>query len=402
MRISIKTLGCRLNQAESNKIAEKLASFGVELAFSAKSEPDLCIINTCCITEKAVTKSRLEINKIRNRHKSAKVLLCGCAQELKSEADFFVEEKDKISEFIYDSFLKNNKIVRQDTNKLFKRGRTRAFLKIQDGCNNFCSYCIIPYVRKKMLSVPFFQVLEEIRKKEELGFKEIILTGVNIGKYKNKDLDLTGLVKKILKETSISRIRFGSINPDSVDDKFISLFQNERVCPHLHLSLQSGSDSILKRMNRNYKTRDYLNIVRKIRRKYSDFNFTTDVIVGFPGETREEFEETCNFVKKVGFSKVHIFKYSRREGTVADKMDKQLNVNIKKERALKLRLIDKDLEARFSEKMIGQRKEILFENKRKEYFSGFTKNYFKVRLRSRENLKNKIKTLKISNNHLTI
>jgi threonylcarbamoyladenosine tRNA methylthiotransferase MtaB len=402
MKIAIKTLGCRLNQAESNQIAEKLANFGVKIDFIAKNKADLYIINTCCITEKAVTKSRLEINKIKNRYKKAKILVCGCAQELKSKADFFIEDKNKIPQFIYDRFIKNKKIIHQDTNKLFKNVKTRAFIKIQDGCNNFCAYCIIPYVRRKMVSMPFPQVLKEIKQKEKQGFKEIILTGVNIGKYKNKNLDLATLVKKILKETNIFRIRFGSINPESISDEFISLFKNSRACPHLHLSLQSGSDTVLKRMRRNYTTKNYLNIVKKIYKKYPDFNFTTDIIIGFPGETEKEFRATCKFVEKIGFSKIHIFQYSKREKTLAAKMSNHISYNLKRKRALELAKINNFLKERFIKKMVGRQEEVLLENKRNNYYSGFTKNYFKIRLRSQEDLKNKVKIIKIQKSNLTI
>lgn len=402
MKVSIKTLGCRLNWAESDQIANKLADLGVEITSVIRDDLDICIINSCCITEKAVTKSRREINKIRNSHKNTRILLCGCAQELKSEADFYVKDKNDIPEFIYNKFIKNKKLVHKKTSKLFNRERTRAFIKIQEGCDNFCAYCIIPYVRQKMFSIPYAQVLEEIKEKEELGFKEIVLTGVNIGKYKDKQLDLTGLVKKILEKTDVCRIRFGSINPESIDENFISLFTNKRVCNHLHLSLQSGSDNVLSKMRRNYTAEDYLNIVREIYREHPDFNFTTDVIVGFPGETEKDFLSTCNFVQEVNFSKIHIFRYSRREGTLAAQMDNQVKRREKKERALKLANIDLILGKNFKKKMLGKEEEILFEGKRKGYFYGFTNNYFRVKLKSKESLKNKIVILKINNNNLTI
>ena len=402
MKIAIKTLGCRLNQAESDKIAEKLANFGVEVDYLFKNKSNLYIINTCCITEKAVTKSRQIINNIRNKHKKTIIIGCGCAKDIKDEVDLFVEDKNKISKEIYNKFIKNNKFDQSNTNKLPKHSYTRAFIKIQDGCNNFCTYCIIPYVRQKMISISYNKIINEIKRKEEQGFKEIVLTGVNIGKYKNKKIDLVELVKRILKNTKIHRIRFGSINPDHVSNGFISLFKNKRACRHLHLSLQSGSDSVLERMNRNYNTKDYLNIINKINSEYTDFNFTTDIIVGFPGETREEFIETCEFAERVGFSKIHIFPYSKRKGTVAYKMHNQLDYSKKKKRTIVLKEINKVLEENFKRKMLGKREEILFENRKDNCYSGFTKNYFKVKLNSKENLRNKIKVIKILKSNLTI
>ncbi len=404
MKISIKTLGCRLNQAESNKIAEELDKFGLEIDIIAPTgrKADLYIINTCCITAKAVTKSRREINKIRNNNKKTIIIGCGCAKSLKSEVDLFIEDKNKIPGLIYNKFVKNKIIVQNRTNKIDNKIHTRAFIKIQDGCNNFCTYCIIPYIREKMVSIESDKILKEIKEKERKGCKEILLTGVNIGKYLSNKLDLTNLVKKILEKTNINRIRFGSINPDSINDQFLSLFENDRICQHLHLSLQSGSDSVLKRMNRHYNTKDYLNIVKKIYKKYPDFNFTTDVIVGFPGESKSEFMETCKFVKIVKFSKIHIFPFSKREGTVACNMDKQINYNKKIERVKILEKINKKLMGDFEKKMLGKKEEILFENRKNSCFSGFTKNYFKVKLNSKENLGNKLKIIKILESNLIL
>ena len=253
-----------------------------------------------------------------------------------------------------------------------------------------------------MVSISYFEIINDIKNKEQQGYREVVLSGVNIGKYKSKKIDLVQLIQKILSETNIKRIRFGSVNPDHVSDRFIKLFENERICNHLHLSLQSGSDSVLKRMNRKYNSKEYLDTTNKFYSKYPDFNFTTDVIVGFPSESNKEFRETSEFIKRIKFSKVHIFPYSRREGTVACNMKGQIKNELKRKRLNDLKKINDKLIEAFNEKMINRSEEVLFEGEKKDIYSGFTKNYFKVKLKSNKNIKNQLKIIKIKKNNLTI
>lgn len=422
MKIAINTLGCKLNQAESSQIAESLVDFGFSITNSKYAKADLYIINTCSVTQKAERESRQAVYQIKNRDSHAKILVTGCCQIDAPEVTF-LKNKEKIVDIIVKEFgkqkFKQSVVLHQykDTamplvpsvthwhsknlfNLCLKTQRTRALVKIQDGCDNFCTYCIIPYVRGKPKSIPACQIVKDIKKKESFGFKEIVLTGVNIGKYEDGKLGLVDLVKRILKETQIPRIRFSSINPEFVNDKFISLFEENRICQHLHLSLQSGSNAVLRRMRRNYTTQQYLNIVQKIYRKFPDFGFTTDIIVGFPAESENEFKETCDFVKKIGFLKIHIFRYSRRQNTCAAKMCNQISEEVKRKRATRLEQLNKILKAKFQKKMLGKKSDVLFEIKRGSRWLGFTSNYLRVKQKSNYNLKNQIKNITIFKDNL--
>lgn len=402
MKINIKTLGCRLNQAESDKIIDDLRSFGINIS-NTENDADLYIINTCCITHTALKKSRQEIHKIRNREKGIKIWVCGCAKELESEADLFIENKEEIPKILAREFLNEQNNCNGRVNILCEDNkRTRVFIKIQDGCNNRCTYCIIPGIRGKSKSLKAGEIIERIREKEKAGFKEIVLTGVSIGQYEYDRLNLTMLVKKILKTTNVPRIRFSSINPESIGDEFIGLFNDKRLCRHLHLSLQSGCDSVLQRMGRKYDRKRYQEVVEKIYKKYPDFNFTTDIIVGFPGETDEEFSNTCEFVKKIGFSKIHIFRYSKREGTGAALMQNMIDERVKRNRAEKLKDIANSLKEKFYLNMLGKECRVLFEGNKGDIWQGFTNNYIRVKYQNDSDLKNNIKRVIISKDNLIL
>lgn len=402
MKVAIKTLGCKLNQAESEEIAEKLWSFGIFLV-PPKDKADLYLINTCSITTTALKKSRQEIHKIRNKNKNVKIWICGCAKELANQADMFLENKEQmfdriVKDFLFEKDSKRLEIHLRSRSKL--HSRTRAFLKIQDGCDNFCSYCIIPYRRGGPKSIRSSEIIKKINQKLKEDYKEVVLEGVNILKYRDGKMNLCGLVKNILSKTKIKRIRFGSIDPHLVTEEFIKLFRNKRVCRHLHLSLQSGSDKILEKMNRKYRIRDYLEIVKKIYQIYPNFGFTTDVIVGFPGETEKDFKDTYDLIKKVKFLKVHVFRYSKRDGTRAAHLPETCDERTKKERAQRLALLNRKLKRDFHDKIIGKTLLVLFENKKDGFWYGFADNYARVRLKSNLNLKNQIKKVKIGRDNL--
>lgn len=321
MRFFIYTLGCRLNQAESFNLTEKLQENGHILTCQ---KPNFIIINSCSVTHKADRESRQIVRTLKRRHPQAKIIFTGCSRIKIPEVDYCILNKEKIIEIVGKIESRKDK-----NNKKHKKRKKKVFIKIQDGCDEFCTYCIVPYRRGKPQDRNEQESLEEIKKREQQGYQEIVLTGANIGKYKN----LAVLVTKILQQTKIPKISFGSIAPQYINDQFLSLWQNPRLKQHLHLSLQSGSDTVLKRMNRQYTTKKYLTLVRKIYKLYPDFQLTTDIIVGFPGETEGEFKETYQFVKKCRFAKLHIFRYSKREGTAAAKMSNQVDEKSKRKRA---------------------------------------------------------------------
>jgi len=266
-------------------------------------------------------------------------------------------------------------------NKDFKISRTRALVKIQDGCNNFCSYCIVPFARGREQSRSSIEILEEIENKISNGYKEIVITGINIGQWKENGKDLADLIEMILEKTKVERLRLSSIEPQNFSNKFLSLFKDSRFCHHLHISLQSGSDEILKKMRRHYDTSLFSGMVKNLRKAVPHFGITTDIIVGFPGETDELFKETLDYVQKIGFSKIHIFPYSKRKGTLAADMPDQIPSIIKKKRCAVLSKLEKKMRFEFYRNNIGRNEEVLFEQeKTKGVIYGFTSNYIKTRI----------------------
>jgi threonylcarbamoyladenosine tRNA methylthiotransferase MtaB len=415
-KVSFHTLGCRLNQAEEESLRREFLEAGFMI--TEPKNADLIIINTCSVTTLADKKSRQAIRKLKNENCKLKIVVIGCGAEAAKdmpEVDLIIPNKDKV---------KVLKIVSRHLNidlsdyALYSiphtqcsHPRTRALLKVQDGCNNFCTYCIIPHLRGREVSVPASKVLEEAKKMEKLGYKELVISGVNVGKYKystdneklisqiqnNKNIQLVDLIRLILEETDFPRIRLSSINPQDITDELIGLWVNEeRLCRHFHLSLQSGSDTVLKRMGRPYSVHKYYSVVKKITQKIKDVAITTDIIVGFPGETEEEFQETCDFVNKVGFSRIHVFPYSKRGGTRAALMNNQVDQETKKQKSKTLREIGDNLRRTSLKQFREVPIEVLFEEKKGDYWYGLTSNYIKVRHKSKQNLTNTIKTIKLN------
>lgn len=293
-KIAIKTMGCKLNYAESQQIASQFSNFGFEIV-NFSEIADIYILNICAVTHVAEKKSRQLINQAK---KKGKVFITGCTADKNiTESPYFIKDKKQIFSIISNKFPQ---IKTQNINKetIFSESRTRAFIKIQSGCSCFCSYCIIPYLRGKPTSIPITYIITQIKNSEKQGFKEIILTGININLYNDNGNDLVTLCQTILKETNIPRIRFGSIHPAYINDNFINLFKKKRICNQIHLSLQSGSNNILKLMNRPYTNEQYLNITKKIKNINPNFAITTDIIVGFPGETEQDFQDSMNIMKK--------------------------------------------------------------------------------------------------------
>lgn len=373
LSLYVKTLGCKVNQVESEGLMQSLAHFNVELAHCAE-EADIVVVNTCSVTHEADAKTRKSLRKIAREPRVQLVIPTGCSAALHQEQLEALDEKvtvivDKtaVAPFIAQRFNlqetdeQSLREMRAEHPTLF---RTRSFVKVQDGCENFCSYCIVPYARGAMRSQDAFEVRDEVERLAQNDVKEIVLTGINVGRYKDESHNIASLTDLIhlLSETAISRIRISSIEPIHIDDDFIRLFgEGSKVCEHLHIPLQSGSDTVLERMNRNYTCDEFLEIVKKLKQVVPHIALTTDVIVGFPGETEEEFCDTLDLCQKCGFSKIHVFRYSKRQGTPAAEMP-QLDPQIAIERAARLRDLGAKLAHAYEEQQSGRLLEVLVES----------------------------------------
>ncbi len=416
--VAFVTLGCKVNQYESNAMAQKFIENNYEIC-DIEDNPDIIIVNTCTVTNIADRKSRQLLRKAKDENPNAVVVACGCyVQVAKDKVDSIEEidisignsEKKDIVQIV-ENYINQNEMINEiiDVNKekdFSEMGlvtfteKTRATIKIQDGCNNFCTYCLIPYARGRVRSRNKENIIKEVKEIAKKGIQEIVITGIHIASY---GLDFTDnyrmidLLEELNKIDGIKRIRLGSLEPSLITDEFTKrLSKLDKICNHFHLSLQSGCDETLKRMNRKYTTSEFRQVVDRLRKAFKDVNLTTDIIVGFPGETEEEFEKTYKFLKEIKFYKMHIFKYSPREGTPASKMPNQVDGNIKEERSQKLiELSDKNQEE-YNKFYFSKSQEVLFEEQKDGVWTGYTSNYVKVSYQSDENLENKI--LKISCN----
>ena len=394
MKFKIITLGCKVNQYESEMMREKLISNNyVE---TLDNDADIIIINTCTVTNMSDLKSRKLIRYNQRENKNAITVVCGCSAQYKQEEmedlniDILIgnNDKSKIVDLIenykktnkkYINFISSRKLEFEDM-EINQFEHTRAYIKIEDGCNNFCSYCIIPFVRGNVRSKDMNKVIEEAKTLVNNNYKEIVLTGIDTGSYGvDKGYDLTDLLIELSKIKDLKRIRLSSIDIYDLSDKFINFLKdNDKLCDHLHISLQSGSDKILKLMNRKYSSKEYLDIINKIRKVRPNINITTDVIVGFPSETDEDFNDCINFCEEVKFSKIHVFPYSKRNGTKASVLDNQIDSKTKKERSRKLIEISNELENDYYNKFINKELEVLIEETDNNYSIGHTSNYIKV------------------------
>ena len=404
MKIALETLGCKLNQAETESLARQLVQAGYVLV-QHPAEADVYILNTCTVTSAADAKARHLLRLARRKNPDVYIIATGCyAQRTASEltaiegVNCVVDncEKENLLQIVQKILKKDNPA--HDTPHPSAPFRTRSFLKIQDGCQNFCAYCIVPYVRSKETSVPPDVILAEIKKRHDEGYQEIVLTGTRVGGYAYADAyaNLMGLLQRILNETKISRIRLSSLQPQEISPELIKLWQNTRLCPHFHLSLQSGSAGVLKRMNRRYSPADYTQTVKMIRKQVPAVAITTDVIVGFPGETDEEFAESLEFCKQTGFARIHVFSYSPRSGTAAAKMEGQVTDQIKKERSRKMLALAEESAHKFRDSFTGELMDVFWEKQTDDGdWTGITGNYIRVFAKSDRNLSNKKSTIKI-------
>ena len=396
MKVHLKTLGCRLNEAELETWAQAFQKFGHQITTQAEAA-NLIVLNSCAVTQDAARKSRQLIRRIHRDNPQAKLVVSGCYATLNEEeasallgVDLIVSNKDK-DQLVEKTLAELNMATMPTLStepgeiSLFTRGRQRAFVKVQDGCRYRCTFCIVTVARGEENSRPVQAVIEEIKVLHQQGITEVILTGVHLGGY-GSDLgnNLSDLIKAILAGTEIPRLRLGSLEPWELPEDFFELFYNPRLMPHLHLPLQSGSDTVLRRMARRCKTEEFAAIVKKLRAQIPDFNVTTDIIVGFPGETEEEWQESFDFIKQTGFGHIHIFTYSSREGTKAAGLPDQLTNDIKKQRSKQLHDLAEQMKLKFFADNIGKEFKVLWEGYSealedgKQRVFGYTPNYLRV------------------------
>lgn len=421
-KAALHNLGCKVNAYETEAMQHLLEEAGYEIVpFTQKA--DVYVINTCSVTNMADRKSRQMLHKAKKNNPDSIVVAAGCYVQ--------TSEKEVLNDLSVDIVIGNDRkhdLVRlleeysldsvndtvddindgkHDFEELFidqTKEHTRAFIKVQDGCNQFCSYCIIPYARGRVRSRRFENVIAEVERLAANGFKEVVLTGIHLSSYGVDFEEATGLLELIQAVNAvkgIERIRLGSLEPKIVTEHFASeLSKLDKICPHFHLSLQSGCDATLKRMNRKYITKEYEKGCELLRKYFVHPAITTDVIVGFPGETEEEFEQTKAYLEHIHFYEMHIFKYSKRKGTRAAVMPDQIDEQIKAARSEKLIALGHDMSKEFRKFYIGKNEEVLFEEKAvigdKEYFVGYTKEYVKVAKETDENLENQIVSGRIS------
>jgi threonylcarbamoyladenosine tRNA methylthiotransferase MtaB len=421
-KAALHNLGCKVNAYETEAMQHLLEEAGYEIVpFTQKA--DVYVINTCSVTNMADRKSRQMLHKAKKNNPDSIVVAAGCYVQTSEKevlndlsVDIIIGNDRKhdlvrlLEEYSLDSVNDTVDDIndgRHDFEELFidqTKEHTRAFIKVQDGCNQFCSYCIIPYARGRVRSRRFENVIAEVERLAANGFKEVVLTGIHLSSYGVDFEEATGLLELIQAVNAvkgIERIRLGSLEPKIVTEHFASeLSKLDKICPHFHLSLQSGCDATLKRMNRKYTTKEYERGCELLRKYFVHPAITTDVIVGFPGETEEEFEQTKAYLEHIHFYEMHIFKYSKRKGTRAAVMPDQIDEQIKAARSEKLIALGHDMSKEFRKFYIGKNEEVLFEEKAvigdKEYFVGYTKEYVKVAKKTDENLENQIVSGRIS------
>ncbi len=373
--VSFKTLGCRLNQYETDALLTQFHQAGYQVV-DYSSPADITVINTCTVTNQSDQKSRNTISNAARKNKNGLVVVTGCMannhkEQLESnEQVTYVVDNERKSQIVplIDAHFKGEMIHPDSFSRdvfgfetVDQSLHTRTAIKVQDGCDNFCTYCIVPSVRGRAVSRPIGQILENVRSVIDNGFKEIVITGVNIGRYDHDGLRLEAAIEKILELPGDFRVRISSLEPDGFGPEFHRLFQHPKMTPHMHLCIQSGSDPILLKMRRMYTVKSFMNIIEKFRSEIPDFNFTTDVIVGFPGETEADFQLSLDLVKEAQFSHVHTFRYSRRKGTRADRMDDQLEEKIKNQRSERVRKQAEENRLSYMQSMLGKRQRVLVE-----------------------------------------
>lgn len=407
-RVRFKTLGCRLNQYETDALVTQFHQAGYQIV-TDDGPAEVSVINTCTVTNQSDQKSRTTINQAIRSNKGGVVVVTGCMannHKTKLEANEQItyvvdnERKSQIAAMV-DAHLKGEVVhpesIQGDVfgfETVDKSLHTRTSIKVQDGCDNFCTYCIVPSVRGRAVSRPLPQILDNVQRVLENGFREIVITGVNIGRYAWNNLTIEDVMDQILALPGDFRVRISSLEPDGFGPDFHRLFRHPRMTPHLHLCLQSGSDPILLKMRRMYTTGSFMEIVDTFRSEFPDFNFTTDIIVGFPGETDTDFQKTVSLVREAGFSHVHTFRYSRRRGTRADRMDQQVPEKIKTERSEIIRMISEENRLRYMKSMLGKPQQVLVEKVDPSgQGQGYGESYLPVSFRTGSQKTNRFETV---------
>ena len=415
-KVAFITLGCKVNQYETNAMTQQLLENGYEIVEHTE-KADIYIVNTCTVTNISDRKSRQMLRRVKGLNPKALVIACGCYVQVAKEDVEQIEEidlalgnneKKEIVKYIEEWFKNNtvnssiDDVMKQrdfvDFGNVVYTEKTRAVIKVQDGCNRFCSYCIIPYARGRIRSRKPENILSEIRQIAKKGIQEVVITGIHIASY-GKDFQdsyqLIDLLEEINTIEGIKRIRLGSLEPLLINEEFLNRLKKlEKICHHFHLSLQSGCDETLKRMNRRYTTEQFRRIVRLLRNTYSDVMLTTDIIVGFPGETEEEFETTYQFLKEINFYKMHIFKYSPRKGTKAAQMKEQISGDKKEQRSRILMNLSDENQKKYHQSYLNRDIEVLFEEEKNGVYHGHTDNYILAYCKSQQKLENQIKKVK--------
>ena len=414
LKFSINTLGCKVNSYESEALICNLIKKGWE--YYPNDDVDVVIINTCTVTSMSDQKSRQAIRNARKKNPNAIIVAMGCYTQLHNEeamgiADIVMGTNDRLKVFdLVNEFIANkNKI--NVVSDIFSvscyeeikvdniRTHTRGFVKIQDGCENYCSYCAIPYSRGKIKSRNPLFVIDEINSLVEKGVKEVIISGINTGAYGRdlENMNLAKIIDLIMTYTKLYRLRISSIELMEITDELIEVIKKyrDRIANHFHIPLQGGCDTVLERMNRKYNTFEYEEIIKKLRNEFKGVSITTDFLAGFVGETEEEFEQAKAFIEKIGYSDMHIFPYSRRRGTKADLMKGHLNSNIQKARAHELLRKASDMKEKYENRFIGFTFDIIVENQKQGLWRGYTSNYLDVYFESPENLENKLVKVEI-------
>ena len=416
MKVLFKTLGCKVNRYDTETLRELFACGDILSVNEGEDIPDIVVVNSCTVTAESDRKTRQTVRKMRRQYPAAVIAVTGCMPQARPEKAKTLTDADIIignalnSELpaLVKKFMKQrDKIVESKPHRPHEKisplsshsfeGRTRAFVKIEDGCNRFCSYCIVPYARGRVRSKPPQRITEELTAFAAAGYKEAVIAGINLSAY-GSDIGLTlpdGV--KAADVEGIERLRLGSLEPDQLTPEVLDGLKSvKKLCGQFHLSLQSGSDGVLKRMNRKYDTALYRRIISDIRARFENCSVTTDIMTGFPGETEEEFNETLDFVKEIGFSKVHIFCYSRREGTPAAQMENQVDEQVKTARSKVLSKVAAKCAKDFFAAQVGRIENVLFEQQKDGFFEGYTENYTPVKVKAENGLKGEILPVKIT------
>ncbi len=400
MKVALDTLGCKLNQAETEKLARQFLEAGYCLVPSENSA-DVYILNTCTVTSTADSKARRWLRLMHRRNPGARLVVTGCYAQRKPDELARIEgvslvagnnEKPHLLRLLQDTGCPVSPAAGSGYPRVL---RTRTFINIQDGCNRSCSYCIVPSVRGQGKSRSAEDVIAEVKKRVDEGYQEVILTGTEIGAYRN-GISFTGLLGRILTETSVPRLRISSLQPQEISSELLDLWRDSRLCPHFHMALQSGSNRVLQSMRRRYSTADYERIACLIWDMVPDAAITTDIIVGFPGETEEEFVASYDLCRELHFARIHVFSYSSRPGTEASRMSGQISVKVKRERRWKMLALAERSADNFQKRFLGKVMLVLWETKSNGIWSGFTGNYIRAYTKSDDDLANKLMPVKLS------